>query len=110
VHAGAGLTFTSGEWVFGGPNSLVGPNPIELLLSVTTRGSHDFLGGCTGPRGDLDGDGDVDAADATRLLPCQTGWDFPAAAGCGPADLDHDGDVDLRDASFQQALATGAGG
>ncbi len=110
VHAGAGLTFTPDEWVLGGPNSLAGPNPTQLLLNKTTPGTHAFVGGCTGPRGDLDGDGDVDAADAALLLPCLTGPDFPAAPGCEPADLDHDGDVDLRDVSFQQALATGAGG
>lgn len=46
---------------------------------------------------DLDGDGDVDAADLGAFGNCMNGPGRSPGAGCGPADLDGDGDVDLAD-------------
>jgi hypothetical protein len=62
----------------------------------------DLAAGATEP-GDLDGDCDVDAADAQLLVSCMNGPDVTTPpAGCDPddfarADLDADGDVDLAD-------------
>ena len=53
-----------------------------------------------GLAGDLDLDGDVDAADALPFIDCFTGPGSGAvvyADGCSAADLTADGDVDLDD-------------
>lgn len=55
--------------------------------------------------GDLDDDGDVDAADFGTFEDCYTTVGVPARAGCGQADLDCDTDIDLTDfAAFQVAF------
>ncbi len=46
---------------------------------------------------DLDGDGDVDAADLAAFAGCMSGPGNAAGPGCSPADLDGDTDVDLAD-------------
>ena len=46
---------------------------------------------------DLDGDGNINAADLGVFGGCMTGPDGDAAPGCAPADADTDGDVDLAD-------------
>lgn len=46
---------------------------------------------------DLDGDGDVDAADLGAFGNCMAGPDVDAGSGCAPADRNADGDVDLHD-------------
>jgi hypothetical protein len=103
-HSGAGLDFATQEWFFGGPGSLAGPNATELLLTLTTPAVHDFYGLCNGPRGDLDGDGDVDVIDFTILTACLTGPEAQVSLPCLPADLDGDGDADAGDfAIFQGA-------
>ena len=59
------------------------------------------------PTGDLDLDGDVDAADYAAMAACLSGPDAPAGfvPGCTSLDLDLDLDVDLRDfAAFQIAF------
>ncbi len=48
--------------------------------------------------GDVNGDGTVDARDATALLRYLSGWDVPADTGA--ADLDGDGTVTTRDATL----------
>ncbi len=53
---------------------------------------------------DLDGDGDIDAADFAVFGGCMTGPDASPGTGCAPADMDQDGDVDLTDfGAVQQA-------
>jgi hypothetical protein len=49
------------------------------------------------PPADLDGDGDIDAADLGALGGCLSGPDSSAGPGCAAADRDSDGDVDLAD-------------
>ncbi len=49
------------------------------------------------PGGDLDIDGDIDAADVTLATACQLGPGGGLGATCGASDFDGDGDVDLRD-------------
>ena len=63
--------------------------------------------------GDLDEDGDVDAADFTLFAGCLAGPDVTTPpSGCDPAvfdraDLDGDEDVDMKDAAvFQQVFGT----
>lgn len=57
------------------------------------------------PPGDVDGDFDVDSADAQRFLDCIAGPASPVAPVCLPGDLDADGDVDAADLSdFQRLL------
>ncbi len=52
---------------------------------------------------DLDGDGDVDAADLNAFEGCMDGPGVSTGPGCTPADYDADGDVDLADfAEFQR--------
>jgi hypothetical protein len=46
---------------------------------------------------DLDGDGDIDAADLATLGGCMSGPDAAAGPDCEGADRDGDGDVDLGD-------------
>jgi len=57
--------------------------------------------------GDIDADGDVDAADAAALLNCLTGPEIAASPSCASADLDGDADVDLADVGPLQRLMTG---
>jgi hypothetical protein len=51
---------------------------------------------------DLDGDGDVDAADLDSFGGCMAGPGVNVGPGCAPADADKDGDVDLADFSELQ--------
>jgi len=57
--------------------------------------------------GDIDGDGEVDAADAAALLTCVSGPEIAAPPDCAAADLDADTDVDLADVGTLQRLMTG---
>jgi len=63
--------------------------------------------------GDMDGDGDVDFADAEVFLSCLNGPDVTTPPpGCDPADfetadLDEDGDADLADFAAFQRFFTG---
>ena len=107
--AGYGLNSDPTEWFFGGVGSLSGYDPTQLLLTLTTPGTHTFSGTCQGLRGDLDLDGDVDATDLNGMLNCLHGPNNTPPQNCGLADLDHDGDVDLRDVAIFQRVFTGAG-
>ncbi|HRX86038.1 MAG TPA: M1 family aminopeptidase [Phycisphaerae bacterium] len=50
--------------------------------------------------GDVDGDGDIDNADAATCIDCLTGpLQGPPGPGCDACDFDLDADVDLRDAA-----------
>lgn len=68
--------------------------------------------GCTGfvcrPRGDLDSDYDVDAADYSRFEECLSGVGVAAPDGCEDADFECDGKIDLRDAGGFQTAFTGS--
>ncbi|HRX84401.1 MAG TPA: family 10 glycosylhydrolase [Phycisphaerae bacterium] len=57
--------------------------------------------------GDLDGDGDADAADWALLRACLAGPNVAVGGACSAADADSDGDVDLEDAAAFQRNCTG---
>lgn len=79
------------------PNPVVDlTQPIELDVLL--------LPACSTVPGDVDGDGDLDAADALALIDCVTGPGNPITPACLCADLDGDLDVDLDDVSIMQAL------
>ncbi len=58
-----------------------------------------------GTLGDIDLDGDIDAADWPLIAACQSGPGSALGGACLSRDLDQDGDCDLRDlAAFQEAF------
>ena len=60
------------------------------------------------PRGNSDGDGDVDLDDYVDVPGCITGPDEPPATGeCAIFDVESDDDVDLADIAGFQAVFTG---
>jgi len=72
--------------------------PDAVSFSVTSAGLP----------GDLDGDGDVDAADQAVFAGCLTGpGGGPVGAECAGADLDLDTDADLQDWAAFQLLFSG---
>jgi len=98
-------------------DGLFGPSGVALddalnLLIVDTNNSRvlrfDTVRAATAPA-DFDLDGDVDAADAARIINCLQEPDAPAAAACRPADLDADHDVDLADYARFQRCFRGSG-
>ncbi len=105
---GFGRSFDPAEWFFGGVNGLAGLNSTELLLTLTTPGTHISSGACAGWRGDVDGDGDIDANDLSLLRPCLLGPDVAPHSECSAAQLDLDGDTDLHDLAELQLMATGS--
>ena len=58
---------------------------------------------------DMNGDGDVDAADFEAFLPCMAKLPGRLGAACIPADLDGDSDVDLIDFGLFQRCLNEAG-
>jgi hypothetical protein len=61
-------------------------------------------------RGDLNGDGSIDAADVQRFIECVTGAEVPITdPGCTAADMDDDGDADLSDFGRLQRCITAPG-
>jgi hypothetical protein len=59
-------------------------------------------------RGDLNGDGVVDATDFAAFIGCLIGPDVGVAGDCEASDLDLDFDADMPDAAlFQRNFATG---
>lgn len=58
--------------------------------------------------GDVDVDGDIDAADYAAFHGCFVGPGAGVPAGCDPADADGDGDVDLADFAALQTAFTGS--
>jgi hypothetical protein len=62
-----------------------------------------------GHPGDLDKDGDVDAADLDAFLPCMLRPPGRLGAACVAADLDADADVDLIDFGLFQRCFSGSG-
>ena len=78
------------------------PDPPDYL-EVVDIGAYELPGAIYG---DMDGDGDVDVADAILLLDCMAGPDVTTPPpGCGPADCDADADVDMGDlATFQESF------
>jgi hypothetical protein len=108
-NSGAGQKFPPDEWFYGGPGSLAGENPTQLLLDNTTPGSHVLDEPCfTGdPPGDMDGDGDVDGDDFGPFTSCFSGPYVPHEAGCEPGDSDLDGDIDCEDWNNVKLVWTG---
>jgi len=102
-NTGDGGSFSPGEWVYGGPGSLVGANPELLLLKNTTPSNHMYDEDCLGNEliGDLDCDGDVDFDDINPFVLALSGEAayYAEYPDCNwhNADCDEDGDVDFDD-------------
>jgi hypothetical protein len=115
-NSGNGGVFDPSEWFFGGPGSLTGGDPTQLLLAFTDPARHTYDEPCTGTAvfGDLNGDGVVDGADFVIFATCMAGPDVTVPPnGVDPdtfaaADLDDDGDVDLHDAALLSAAVPGS--
>ncbi len=75
----------------------VDPDPGHGTPPVVDMGAYERQP--TAVPGDMDGDGDVDAADVPLFVNCLGGPGVPLDTGCGPAGMDGDGDCDLRDAA-----------
>ncbi|MBP7746696.1 MAG: hypothetical protein KA383_11250 [Phycisphaerae bacterium] len=94
-NAAQGGTFVPGEWFFGGVGSLSGENPTELLLTLTTPGTHAFDGPCHPILpGDLNCDGVVDFKDINPFILALTNpatW-HAMYPGCNIANGDISGD------------------
>jgi hypothetical protein len=109
---GAGPQFHLSEWVVGGVGSLLGDNPTEMLLTLTTPGLHAIKQACTlNYRGDLNCDGAVDFGDINAFVLALTNPDTYAAQfpGCPLAnrDVDRNGVFDFADINpFIQVLSS----
>ncbi len=102
-HAAAGTGFPLDAWYFGGVGSLTGDNPTQLLLDLTTPGSHVVDETCT-RLGDLDGDYNVGFSDFDLLSGCVNGPDTSVTPQCTDGDLDGDGDADTGDLQVFQII------
>jgi hypothetical protein len=81
-----------------------GKSPPEVMVQETMALAAPLTG-------DLDGDGDVDAADFAAFAQCFGGANNPPAGSCPPsvdADLDGDGDVDGADFAIFAQNFTGS--
>ncbi|MCP4593007.1 MAG: matrixin family metalloprotease [bacterium] len=82
--------------------SWLNPIPSEVAYAVTIRATNAAGNGTqswllTVSGGDMDADGDVDAADYSAFETCVAGPGILMDAGCTCADFDADSDVDLVD-------------
>lgn len=103
-NAGNHGDFDADEWFFGGPGSLVGPNPTQLLLDLTTPGAHAYTEPCvcgSQRRGDANCDEainglDIDAFVTAMLDPAawQAAYECDLLCVC---DMNRDLEVDLAD-------------
>ena len=83
-----------------------GSDAFDLLPSATTRPGIAIVGGVL--RGDVDGDGQITAADARLILVAVTGGTLPSGASAYPAgDVDCDGRVTALDAQIVLAYVAG---
>lgn len=109
-RVGRGGTFVPAEWFFGGVGSLTGANPTDLLLALTTPGTHTFDGPCTGQRGDMNCDGVISYADINPFvlaLGNQSSYEaaYPACYWIN-ADCNNDGQVSYADINPFVALVS----
>jgi hypothetical protein len=120
-NTGDGGTFVASEWFFGGPGSLEGPNPEELLLTLTTPGTHNFVpcSPCgTQEKGDASCDGAVNTFDIDPFVLALTlplTWEAtygPGGLGCDlvcTCDCNDDGAVNTFDIDPFVLILTGGG-
>ncbi|MBN2559939.1 MAG: hypothetical protein JXQ75_03290 [Phycisphaerae bacterium] len=97
-NLGRQQNFTAAEWYFGGPGSLNGANPEQLLLDNTTPGVHVYDEDCTGyPVGDTNCDGYVDGLDIQLFVIALI--DPGQYTGCDieKANVNGDGQIDMDD-------------
>jgi hypothetical protein len=120
-NTGDGGTFVASEWFLGGPGSLEGPDEEELLLTLTTPGTHEFepCSSCgTQQRADASCDGVVNAFDIDPFvlaLTAPASWDATYGSGGLGCDLtctcdcNGDGAVNAFDIDPFVLILTGGG-
>jgi hypothetical protein len=120
-NTGDGGTFAAAEWFLGGPGSLDGPNPEELLLTLTTPGTHEFTpcSPCGAQeKGDANCDGAVNTFDIDPFVMALTlpaTWEATYGAGglgCSlicTCDCNNDGAVNTFDIDPFVLELTGGG-
>ncbi len=104
VNSGSGSSGMADEWYFGGVDSLSGDDPTQLLLTLTTPGTHQFDHACCDLFGDLNSDGIIDLGDLAVLL---ANYGTTSGATYEDGDLEPeggDGDVDLSDLAAMLAI------
>ena len=82
-----------------------GPQLVTAVVELTsgeTETVHASYQIANGHSGDFNGDGDIDADDASLLINCLSGAGTTAEPGCDAYDLDRDTDVDLTDFGMLQ--------
>ena len=100
--------FNEGFWSFDSPDkpvdrvSVRGSDPSKEIAISSFQ-----LCSKVRPRGDTDGDGDVDQADLELFARCFGGANIPRGFGCLDSDLDGDQDVDCDDAAALRSLIHG---
>ncbi len=104
-NRGSGGDFAIDEWFIGGPDSLSGPNPEELVRELTTPGLHTYDETCEERPGDFNRDGRVDLIDYAAFQLCFELGSLPDE--CQPGDMDGSGAVDLADYPPFEAVLDG---
>jgi hypothetical protein len=113
---GNGGVFVESEWFYGGPHSLWGENPEELVLNLTHPRTHDFSGVCCGSQllGDANCDGLVNAFDIDAFVLALTNpsaWIAQYGADCDilcTCDCDGSGEINAFDIDPFVDILTGA--